>query len=395
MFYLLPPVPDLLAAALEAAAGGLILLLGWLPAADAGAPPAPPAAVAGAEVPALSPERRRELREETERAFGGHPGWDDLPEREKELFHRYVEDSKAAQLAGNAGAAWDAAAAYARAAAPGVLRSGTAKSAAKYYRSAGRADEAAALLDAVLADPPPDGRRLHFDWLRLLRAELAAEAVEGGGDAAAAAHLEPFRSPPKTLGTDFLALEYHARAAGVHLTAGDQERARLYYLAAAPPAENDAATANYLLHGRMLAGRMTMRRSGHLYDESLNFQLRLMAKRPAAVIAQDLQGAAHTARLAGQGDVADGLGDALLDRFPDDRLAPFELERRAKTAVHMGNREAAVRALRALNDHPKALERHREKAARQLRMLGERPDRSAPPAPEPDPIGTRPAAAPR
>ena len=256
----------------------------------------------------------------------------------------------------------------------------------------GRLADAAALLDIVLADPPGKSRSLHFDRLRVLRAELAADPVAAGGDPAdAEPYLEPYKAPPrKVLGTGLDSLQDHYRIGRLHARAGDHERARLYYLAAAPPADDAAAMSAYMLNGVFLGSDL---HAAGRAEEAVNFQLNLIKKHPEAAAPSDLHSAMVTASLNGMGEVADAVGDILVAGFPDAPQTAWALNDRGRRALLAGDRAKAIDAFKGVYQSPAASSDDRVRAARRLNMLGEsvRGLDGRPIRPRPDPISTRPS----
>ena len=374
----------------------LLALLGWLfgggvdwdrVAAAARSEAGPAAAV---PVPPRTEGQRLAARAKTEAAFGGSDAWESLPAAERERFHQYNEAALAARGAGDEAAAWAAAADYVRDAAPGPLRSGTAVGLVRYLTSRGRSDEAVEPLDLVLADPAPAGEDRYAGEILLQRATLAVAAGAEDAREFLGRLAKPFR---KELGSR-RDRNLHYRVSRLHARAGDHERARLYYLAAAPAGGDAAALEDYLFRGRLLAFDLLASRQP---AEGLNFQLNLLKKYPEATDAAALQAAILLAARLNREDVAGELTDLLTQRFPDSPEAADRFAARGRDALMLGDRETAVESYRGVIDADGSTAEQRRSAARQLRMLGLEVDetdlsvREPKLLPVPDPIGGGPA----
>ena len=314
-------------------------------------------------------------RAETERLFAAAPHWQAMSVAERERFHDFNAIYTRARNDGDDDAAWAAAEAFIKEAAPSELRTNTAILLAKHWEDADRKGEAVALLESV--EPGTPGYR---------RAALALggmiEWQNGGKDLEPI--LENFRAPNQKVLRGGLALHDHYTVARLLASSGEHERARLYYFAAAPDGADRAGVRQYLVNGNALARDLQLRGRP---AEALNFQLNLMRKYPVAVGSGALRDGVARARGAGADEAADALVQLMRDNFADTRDAANLEDAEAADALLRGNREDAIVHLRRLADHPVATDEQRESAAKRLRMLGVRDAPADPRAlvPVPDP----------
>ena len=314
-------------------------------------------------------------RAETERMFADAPHWQAMAPAERERFHRFNAIYTAARAAGDAETAWAAAADFVRDAAPSELRTNTAILLAKHWGESGRRDDAAALLKTI-GPGEPGSRRASLALGQLTEWDREDDTLDEV--------VSQFRTPEGKVLRGDLELHDHYTAARLIASAGDHERARLYYFAAAPDPGDAPAVRQYVINGFALARDLGFRGRP---KEALNFQLNLMRKYPAEVGAAGLARGVTLARGADNAEAADALVDLLRDNFADARETVAVEGAEAERALLRGDREAAVDHLRRLADHPVATDAERASASKRLRMLGVR-DTPAEPrdlAPRPDP----------
>ena len=314
-----------------------------------------------------SADERRASREKVDAAFGVHAVWDGWNPRDKALFYRYVETADEARRTGDEAAAWGAAEAFVYAASPSTLRSGTANGAAKFY--AGRGDWAKAnrLLDFILANPAPDGTDAFADAVLVTRARHAVLGKSLGNGDDPAPYLERLKTPKQKIVSEGTELYHHYEVANLHGRAGDHERARMFYLAARPPAGDAAAERRYLFLGNSLATDLFMQRQP---AAARNFQLQMFKKYPGSVTPQMLQGAVMLNIAGGEPDTADGLADLLVSQFPNSKQAAQTAMILARRQVAGGQSEAAAKRFRSVLESPAAGPELQLEAANGLLRMG-------------------------
>ena len=354
------------------AALGLFTLLAWLgrePAEKALAPQPDPAFARPGDPP--GPPREGPLR---------LPGffWDEASPADAALARREYTAAGLAHADGRPAEAAECLERVGKNTRDPFLRWRAYEQAAAMRGEAGQPDRAVDDVRAALAAVQDKVNRtdLQADLCdRLIAAGRAEEAMEAADDLP--------RYGPGGIQHP-MDVRYSMKRANTYLKAGRPEAATLLFLADTPPEGNRGLLGRHVAYGELLASNM--RSAGHR-EAAFHFELTLLTKYPQVANGSRLHGAALSADRLGKKKLGDDLRRALIDHFPRDRMAAWNLAVLGESALKKGDRTQARELLRKALAHPAAEGTGAAKKATWVLQQNGLMREDPPLTPTPDPIG--------